>query len=45
VNDPSLFPVPKSNQESGTATISFDVLLKILVILGFDYRVVMKKAA
>jgi transcriptional regulator with XRE-family HTH domain len=29
----------------GTATISFDVLLKILVILGFDYRVVMKKAA
>jgi transcriptional regulator with XRE-family HTH domain len=29
----------------GTATVSFDVLLKILVILGFEYRVVMKKAA
>jgi transcriptional regulator with XRE-family HTH domain len=29
----------------GTATVSFDVLFNILVALGYDYRVVMKKAA
>lgn len=29
----------------GTAKISFDVLFNILVTLGYDYRVVTKKAA
>jgi len=29
----------------GTAKISFDVLFNILVALGYDYRVVTRKAA
>ena len=29
----------------GTAQITFDILFKILVALGYDYRVVTKKAA
>ncbi len=29
----------------GTAQITFDILFKILVVLGYDYRVVTKKAA
>ena len=29
----------------GTARVSFDILLKILVALGYDYRVVTKRAA
>ncbi len=29
----------------GTAQITFDILFKILVTLGYDYRVVTKKAA
>jgi len=29
----------------GTAKVSFDVLFKILVALGYDYRVVTSKAA
>lgn len=29
----------------GTATVSFDVLLGILVVLGYDFKVVTKEAA
>ncbi len=29
----------------GTAKVTFDVLFNMLVVLGFDYRVVTKKAA
>ena len=29
----------------GTATVSFDVLLNILVALGYDFKVIMKTAA
>ena len=29
----------------GTATVSFDILLGILVALGYDFKVIMKNAA